>query len=96
MHQSIQKYPKINYKKLNIIFGLNASGKTTFTKTMRFINNYICGIELDNANKQMIKQMCKFNEKNKINTYFEVIFYHEDYMYYLKSEFDGMGYNMKN
>ncbi|WP_164707585.1 ATP-binding protein [Bathymodiolus thermophilus thioautotrophic gill symbiont] len=36
-------FPKINYKKVCILMGANASGKTSLGKTMCFINNYLAG-----------------------------------------------------
>ncbi|CAB5503772.1 hypothetical protein THERMOT_1851 [Bathymodiolus thermophilus thioautotrophic gill symbiont] len=39
-------FPKINYKKVCILMGANASGKTSLGKTMCFINNYLAGREV--------------------------------------------------
>ena len=40
-HESLSGYPNFRYKKVNIILGSNASGKTTLGKAMRNILNFI-------------------------------------------------------
>ncbi|SHN92331.1 hypothetical protein BHECKSOX_518 [Bathymodiolus heckerae thiotrophic gill symbiont] len=44
-------FPKINYKKVCILMGANASGKTSLGKLMCSINNYLLGREVDGIPK---------------------------------------------
>lgn len=43
----LEEFPKINYKKVCILMGANASGKTSLGKLMCSINNYLLGREIN-------------------------------------------------
>jgi len=51
-------FPKINYKKVCILMGANASGKTSLGKIMCLINNYLAGRDV----KSFLDSIC---DKNK-------------------------------
>lgn len=45
-HEYLKDFPNINFKRVNIFMGSNASGKTTLAKVMCGINNFLYGKEL--------------------------------------------------
>ncbi|MCF6298326.1 MAG: ATP-binding protein [Thiomicrorhabdus sp.] len=49
----LKDFPKIKYKKVCILMGANASGKTTLGKVMCAINNYLSGTPLDHVKKSI-------------------------------------------
>ncbi|WP_308577160.1 AAA family ATPase [uncultured Parvimonas sp.] len=70
--ETLKYAPKIRYKKVNIIMGANASGKTTFGKLLCNFENFLCG---GNGNKLINR----FYSDKKSN--FEIIFTVEDRLF---------------
>lgn len=70
--ETLKYAPKIRYKKVNIIMGSNASGKTTLGKLLCNFENFICG---GNGNKLLNR----FYSNIKSN--FEIIFTVEDILF---------------
>lgn len=70
--ETLKYAPKIRYKKVNIIMGSNASGKTTFGKLLCNFENFLCG---GNGNKLINR----FYSDKKSN--FEIIFTVEDRLF---------------
>ena len=50
-YEYLEEFPNINFKRVNIIMGANASGKTSFGKIMRNFINYLNGKEIENFSK---------------------------------------------
>lgn len=62
----LTEFPNINYKKVCILMGANASGKTSLGKLMCSINNYLCGRNIEDLPKAIYKK--------DINSSVEVIY----------------------
>ena len=68
----LEDFPNINFKKVIVLSGANASGKTVFGKALGMINNYIAGRSIDQESTWLdIKKM--IFEKKK-STSFDVEF----------------------
>jgi len=50
-NEFLEEFPKINYKKVCILMGANASGKTSLGKVMCSINNYLYGGSIEDVSK---------------------------------------------
>ncbi len=50
-YEFLEEFPKIHYKKVCILMGANASGKTSLGKLMCSINNYLCGRNIEDVSK---------------------------------------------
>jgi len=50
-HEFLKEFPNIRFKRVCILMGANASGKTTLGKLLCAINNYLHGRPLDSVNK---------------------------------------------
>lgn len=73
-NESLKYSPKIKYKKLNIIMGANASGKTGFGNILKSIENFLSGYEVDflkyrNDFKRPAELKIKFVLKNYLFEY---------------------------
>lgn len=58
----LKEFPKINYKKVCILMGANASGKTSLGKVMCSINNYLFGRNVEG----IPETICNKNENSSI------------------------------
>lgn len=82
--QYLSKYNKINFKKMNIIVGANASGKTSIGKSMCFIQNYLLGKTIS------MNSFLKNTQYNKDKKYgFDIEFIIEDTIFSSKVLFEG-------
>jgi ABC-type multidrug transport system ATPase subunit len=84
-NEYLAEFPNINYKKVCIFMGANASGKTSLGRLMRAINNYLVGISMEYT----LSKIC--NKDN--NASFEVIYITPETkeIHQLKAEFNKNG-----
>ena len=68
----LENFPKINFKRVLILSGANASGKTVFGKTLCMINNYISGRNINQESNWLDLKKVMFDKKKL--TSFEVEF----------------------
>lgn len=82
--QNLIEFPDIKYKKLNIIMGANASGKTSLGKSICFIQNFLVGKTLNFKNMELENKL-----SHKDDTFgFDVVFYTNSHVYKVKTLFD--------
>lgn len=87
----LEDFPKIKYKRVCILTGANASGKTVFGKALCIINNYLVGRDIDqNSNLFNLKKMM-FNKKQKASFQVEFITLNDNKCHLLKATFDDYG-----
>lgn len=84
--QSIINFDNINYKKMNIIMGANASGKTSIGKSLCFIQNFLIGKTLQYNDKNSLYGVQKDID---IEYGFEVVFIVEETMFKVYAMFKG-------
>lgn len=65
-------FPKINFKRVLILSGANASGKTVFGKALCMINNYIAGQNINQGSNWLDIKKVMFDKKKP--TTFDVAF----------------------
>lgn len=68
----LEVFPKINFKRVVILSGANASGKTVFGKTLCMINNYLAGGNINQESNWLDIKKMMFNKKKP--TSFDVEF----------------------
>jgi len=68
----LEGFPKINFKRVLILSGANASGKTVFGKVLCIINNYIAGSSINQSTSWLDIKKVMFDKKKP--TSFEVEF----------------------
>lgn len=68
----LEDFPKINFKRVLILSGANASGKTVFGKTLCMINNYISGRNINQESNWLDLKKVMFDKKKLAS--FEVEF----------------------
>lgn len=68
----LEGFPKINFKRVLILSGANASGKTVFGKALCMINNYISGRNINQESSWLDIKKMMFDKE--LPTTFEVEF----------------------
>lgn len=84
INQSLKHYPKINYKKINILMGPNASGKTSIGKSLCFIQNFLTGRSLS-VEQSPLSANVIYDKDEEFG--FEATFYSSDKFYNVKARF---------
>lgn len=79
-YEYLAEAPKINYKKINIIMGSNASGKTTLGKLLCDLQNFLLG-----QNGNFIRHRNDATRPGEVNMLFALL----GYIYEYKIVFDG-------
>ncbi len=85
----LEKVKGFNYKKICIISGANASGKTALSKMMCNINNYLIGRDLNQSNINISDKIC--NKKLPAKIYVEFVTPENLIFHQLEVLFDDKG-----
>ncbi len=88
----LEGFPKIRFKRVCVITGANASGKTVFGKALCLINNYINGSDVNQSNNELLNLSRIMYKRNRPAS-FEVEFItpETNQIHLLKARFDESG-----
>lgn len=89
--QKLKDFPNIKYKKINIILGSNASGKSTFGKVLNMIQNALGGKNIFNESYKLIEYFRSSKETAKL----DFIFSTKKFLYKVYLEFDDKGFKLE-
>lgn len=87
----LEDFPKINFKKVLILSGANASGKTVFGKALCMINNYISGQNINQDSSWLDVKKMMFDKKKPISFTVEFLTTETNQAHKLSVVFDQEG-----
>lgn len=88
-HEYLEGVKSFNYKRVCIISGANASGKTALSKMMCNINNFLIGRDLGQDSIQLSEKIC--NKDKSAKFYVEFITPDDLYFHQIEVVFDSKG-----
>lgn len=87
----LEDFPKIKYKRVCILTGANASGKTVFGKALCIINNYLVGRDIDQNSSWFNLKKMMFNKKQNASFKVEFITLDDNKCHLIEAIFNDKG-----